>query len=383
MRLARRSTHGVCDSDRRLAVARPGADDAGRNATTARRCARRRCSSTASRSRCSAVRRRRATSFVSTIQEAAPARPRRQKSPSWDLRVLARAAHAIQRRAARRVLGSRSFERRRHAFSVLRLQPAARGRVAGTLARARSGVRDSRREPRRRDAARHADAARIALAPERYENKRRERLRAFPRPQPVRRSRRAAADASKWDFVVQSADAALWVTGLRPRGKGFELDPGARVDTGRWVQVTGTVRREGSRSWIEARGIELTSAPTRSAGRGRRAHHAGEPPPAVVFSTPVPDEHRRRRDDRRPSPVLARHGQSARSKIAIRVSYATSPQSHGARANAAGFLVRLQRRQSRRRGEVRQAARALSDGEESSCWKASRRSTASRSRRGR
>ena len=37
---------------------------------------------------------------------------------------------------------------------------------------------------------------------------------------------------SKWDFVLQSADASIWVTGLRPKGKDFDLDPSARVVTG-------------------------------------------------------------------------------------------------------------------------------------------------------
>src|SRR4029453_5741074 len=49
---------------------------------------------------------------------------------------------------------------------------------------------------------------------------------------------------SRYDFVLRSADAAIWVTDLRPRGRGFELSVDARVDTGRWLQVTGTVFQE-------------------------------------------------------------------------------------------------------------------------------------------
>ena len=33
-----------------------------------------------------------------------------------------------------------------------------------------------------------------------------------------------APSLSQWDFVLRSADAAVWITGLRPRGKGFNLD---------------------------------------------------------------------------------------------------------------------------------------------------------------
>ena len=69
---------------------------------------------------------------------------------------------------------------------------------------------------------------------------------------------------SKWDFVLQSADAAIWITGLRPKGKDFDLDPGARVDTGRWVEVTGTVHRDAAAVWIAGESIRLTTAPDRT-----------------------------------------------------------------------------------------------------------------------
>ena len=61
-----------------------------------------------------------------------------------------------------------------------------------------------------------------------------------------------APNVSKWDFVLHNADAALWVTGERPRGKGFNLDVGARVDTRTWLQVTGIVRTAHGLIWLEA-----------------------------------------------------------------------------------------------------------------------------------
>ncbi|NOT28396.1 MAG: hypothetical protein HOP16_20135 [Acidobacteria bacterium] len=51
----------------------------------------------------------------------------------------------------------------------------------------------------------------------------------------------SAPGKSRYDFVLRSADAALWVTDLRPRGRGFDLSVDAKVDTGRWLQVSGTV----------------------------------------------------------------------------------------------------------------------------------------------
>src|SRR5581483_11002063 len=61
-----------------------------------------------------------------------------------------------------------------------------------------------------------------------------------------------APNVSQWDFVLHSGDSALWVTGERPRGKGFNLDVGARIDTKFWLQVTGTVRQGRGLVWIEA-----------------------------------------------------------------------------------------------------------------------------------
>jgi hypothetical protein len=164
----------------------------------------------------------------------------------------------------------------------------------------------------------------IVLAPERYENRSATISGRF-------RGRNLLGDIAtpvptpgKWDFVLQSADAAIWVTGLRPRGNGFELDPSARVDTGRWVQVDGTVRREGSRVWIEGRQIELAKPPQETVEVVVPATPS-EPPPTVIFSTPVPDE------PDVDGTVFVRvqfsRDMDARSfKDHIRVSYQASPQ---------------------------------------------------------
>ena len=102
------------------------------------------------------------------------------------------------------------------------------------------------------------------------------------------------AAKGKWDFVLQAADAAVWVTGLQPRGKTFNLDPKARVDTGRWLRVSGIVRHEGALVWIEAQEIQATDVQTETEAEPP----AGEPvyrvklatPPAVIFSAPVQDD---------------------------------------------------------------------------------------------
>ena len=98
------------------------------------------------------------------------------------------------------------------------------------------------------------------------------------------------AGKSRWDFVLQAADGAVWITGLRPRGKGFDLDVEARVDTGRWLEVTGTVRRDGSLVWVEASSIALASAPTETPVEVTVPTVPREAPPRVVFTAPVAND---------------------------------------------------------------------------------------------
>jgi hypothetical protein len=102
---------------------------------------------------------------------------------------------------------------------------------------------------------------------------------------------------SKWDFVLQSADAAVWITGLRPRGRGFELDPTRRLHTGRWLQVTGTVRRDGPQVWIDGRSIELSDADEEAPVEVPAPVIPKSPPPTVIFSAPVADDFDVRRDE--------------------------------------------------------------------------------------
>ena len=95
---------------------------------------------------------------------------------------------------------------------------------------------------------------------------------------------------SKWDFVIQSADAAIWVTGLRPKGKDFDLDPGARVDTGRWLEVKGTIQRDGPMVWLAGKEVRLATAPTEVPIEIGRPPLPPEPPPSVIFSAPLAGE---------------------------------------------------------------------------------------------
>ena len=98
----------------------------------------------------------------------------------------------------------------------------------------------------------------------------------------------------RYDFVIRSTDAALWVSGARPRGKGFDLSIDARIDTGRWLEVTGVVRQGRGLQWLEvgADGIRLGKAPTEPAPAEPEPSMRvpAAPPPEVVFSAPTQEE---------------------------------------------------------------------------------------------
>jgi len=98
-----------------------------------------------------------------------------------------------------------------------------------------------------------------------------------------------APSVGRWDFVIQSADAAVWVTGERPRGKGFNFDASTRLDTGRSLEVTGVVRSQRGLVWIEAASLELSTTPAPAAIVDVPIRTQG-PPPQVAFTLPVDEE---------------------------------------------------------------------------------------------
>ncbi len=129
----------------------------------------------------------------------------------------------------------------------------------------------------------------------------------------------------KWDFVLQSADAAVWVAGVRPKGKDFDLDPGARVDTGRWLEVTGVVRRAGPLVWIDGESVRLSRPPSEAPIEITLPPVPKEPPPAVIFSAPVASD----TDVDRSAPVriqFSRDMAPASFEGHVRIAYTTPPQ---------------------------------------------------------
>ncbi len=92
----------------------------------------------------------------------------------------------------------------------------------------------------------------------------------------------------RYDFVLRGAEGAIWVTGLRPRGKGFDLDVDRRVDTNRWLSVTGKVAHERGLVRIEAATLEAAVAPDeRPAMADGEGPKAPPEPVEIIFNSPT------------------------------------------------------------------------------------------------
>jgi hypothetical protein len=99
-----------------------------------------------------------------------------------------------------------------------------------------------------------------------------------------------APGKSKYDFVLRGTEGAVWVTDLRPRGQGFDLDVNRRVDTDRWIEVTGTVVREKGLVSLKATRVSLAKAPQVVASDEPAAPAVPLAPVEVVFNSPTEGE---------------------------------------------------------------------------------------------
>ena len=100
-----------------------------------------------------------------------------------------------------------------------------------------------------------------------------------------------APGKSRYDFVIRGAEGAAWVAGMQPKGKGFDLDIDRRVDTDKWLEVTGVVAYERGLVRIDASAMATANAPQLTL----QIEEPAAPPPTlppleVVFSSPTPGE---------------------------------------------------------------------------------------------
>jgi Bacterial Ig-like domain len=106
-----------------------------------------------------------------------------------------------------------------------------------------------------------------------------------------------APGKSRYDFVLRSSDAAIWVINMRPKlkdatGKDLELALDGRLDTGRWLTVRGTVQQGHGLQWLdaEAGSLALAKPPTETRAAEEVIRVPAGPPPEVIFSAPTAEE---------------------------------------------------------------------------------------------
>ena len=101
---------------------------------------------------------------------------------------------------------------------------------------------------------------------------------------------RSERDSSDW--VIKDDVYAVWVTGKRPKGSGWELDLGLKRDTNKWMEVVGRPETIGNVTYIRALSVVLGSPPRPTAQAAPPAPPPPRPklPPVVVFSLPLDGE---------------------------------------------------------------------------------------------
>jgi hypothetical protein len=73
----------------------------------------------------------------------------------------------------------------------------------------------------------------------------------------------AACNGSPADgWVIKDGSFWVWVTGRKPEGKGWKLDPTSRSDAERWVEVAGKLELRDECVLLQASDVMVVSAPT-------------------------------------------------------------------------------------------------------------------------
>lgn len=169
----------------------------------------------------------------------------------------------------------------------------------------------------------------IVLEPERYVGQRVTITGTFRARNLLGDLPKAPPQGTKWDFVLQSAGASLWVTGLRPKGKGFDLDPSTRMDTGRLLEVSGTVRISDELVRIEA--VEISAPAVTAVQPTEERVDLAEVAPAVPLPIPevtfsLPTEGETDVDPAAPVKIqVSRNLDAATFEGRVRVTYVSSP----------------------------------------------------------
>jgi hypothetical protein len=69
----------------------------------------------------------------------------------------------------------------------------------------------------------------------------------------------AGAPVDGW--VIKDGESAVWVSGKRPKGDGWSLDPESRSDCARWVEVEGKIEKRDGVTLLRAAKVTLVPPP--------------------------------------------------------------------------------------------------------------------------
>lgn len=94
------------------------------------------------------------------------------------------------------------------------------------------------------------------------------------------------------DWVIKDDAFAVWVTGKKPKGSGWELDASLKRDTGKWIEVVGRPETRRGVTYLRAIRVSLTNAPRPLAEAKAPPPPPERPklPPVIVFAMPLDGE---------------------------------------------------------------------------------------------
>jgi hypothetical protein len=97
-------------------------------------------------------------------------------------------------------------------------------------------------------------------------------------------------DSSDW--VIKDDLYAVWVSGKKPKGPGWELDAGLKRDTGKWIEVIGKPETRNGVTYMHALQVRITDPPRPTAEAAPPPPPPERPkvPPVVVFALPLDGE---------------------------------------------------------------------------------------------
>jgi hypothetical protein len=102
----------------------------------------------------------------------------------------------------------------------------------------------------------------------------------------------ARSERASGDWVIKDDLYAVWVSGRKPKGSGWELDASLKRDTGKWIEVIGKPETRNGVTYVRAAQVRITDPPRPAADAAPAPPPPERPkvPPVVVFALPLDGE---------------------------------------------------------------------------------------------